>query len=87
MGNDWSCSWLPLESYVLVIGLLGLLAGWEEDKAVLPQHSTTIRWDRRVTWLHYCCRLLLPLNPEELPWHSCALSLRGMTPSEEPVGV
>ena len=86
MGNNRGRSWLPLEAYALVISPLGLSVGWEEDEAVLPHHSTPVRRGTMVTWSYCCCQPHLPLKPEELWWHSCALVLRGMMSSLAALG-
>ena len=66
MGNDRGLSQLPLEAYALVVSLLELSAGREEDEAVLPYHSTPVRRGRMATRPYYCCRPPLPLKLEEL---------------------
>jgi hypothetical protein len=81
MGDGRCHSRLPLEAYALVVGLPRLSVRWEDDEAVLPRHSTPVRWGRMATRPYYCCRPLLPLRPGELWWHSYVLCPRGMTPS------
>ena len=53
MGDSRSHFRLPSEVYALVVGPPGLLVEQEEDEAVLPRHSTPVRWGRMVMWLYY----------------------------------
>jgi len=88
IGNDRCRSLLPLEAYALVVGPPELSAGQEEDEAVLPRRSTPVRRGRMATRPYCCCcRPPLPLKPEELRWHSCALFLRGTMPSPAVLGL
>ena len=86
MGDGRSRFQLPLEVYAPVVGPPRLLVEWEEDEAVLPRHSTPVRWGRMATWPYCYCWPPLPLKPEELWWHSCALVLIGMMSSLAALG-
>ena len=81
MGDDRSRFRLPSEVYVLVVGPPELLVEWEEDEAVLPRHSTPVRWGRMVTWPYRYCRSLPSSVPKVLSRPSCALLLKGTTPA------
>ena len=72
---------------MLVIGPPELLVEQEEEEAVLPHHSTPVKWGRMVTWLYRYCQPLPPSEPKELSRPSCMLLLRVMALAGESVEV